>query len=329
MRFVPITLMLVGLAAPAFAAPAAGKAPMDLKALESTIRTTWDFHNAVASEKSFQVMADTLKGDAAAALLVRTQIARAQGLQNRFDDANATLDLVERDLTVLGAPEPATLHLRSRLLIERGRLLNSGGEPTKAKPLFEQSLALADSAHVEGLAVDAAHMVAIAAFNDSAHAEALQWNERALAMAESSKDPEARRWRGSLLTNMAWSYHDMKQYEKALPLFERAVEERKENSKPIDIREARWAVARCLRSLGRYDEALKEQLALEAEGAKANEPDGYVWEELGELYYAKGQKEEAKPWFAKAYKELVSDPYIRNNEAPRLARLKELSGTTP
>ena len=144
-----------------------------------------------------------------------------------------------------------------------------------------------------------------------------------------SKDPEARRWRGSLLNNLAWTYHDMKQYDKALPLFERAVAERKEQGNDRDIREARWAVARCLRSLGRYDEALKEQLALEAEGEKANEPDGYVWEELGELYYAKGQQQEARPWFAKAYKELVSDPYIRNNEVPRLTRLKELSGTAP
>jgi hypothetical protein len=87
-------------------ATAAGKATMtDLKALESTIRTTWDFHSPAVSEQRFQAMADTLKRDAPAALLVRTQIARAQGLQNRFDDANATLDLVERDLTTLGAPE--------------------------------------------------------------------------------------------------------------------------------------------------------------------------------------------------------------------------------
>ena len=86
MRLVPITLILCAFAG----ATAAGKAPMDLKALESTIRTTWDFHLPTVSEQRFQAMADTLKADAPAALLVRTQIARAQGLQNRFDDANAT-----------------------------------------------------------------------------------------------------------------------------------------------------------------------------------------------------------------------------------------------
>jgi hypothetical protein len=45
-------------------------------------------------------------------------------------------------------------------------------------------------------------MVAIAAFNDSAHAEALVWNERALAMAERSKDPE-----GAALARLAAHQH--------------------------------------------------------------------------------------------------------------------------
>jgi tetratricopeptide (TPR) repeat protein len=312
------------------ATPAGKAAPMsDLSALERTIRTTWDFHDPAATEKKFVAMADSLKADPAAALLVRTQVARAQGLQMRYDDANATLDLVQRDLFAVKPAAEAELHLQARERIERGRVLNTSGDPTKARPLFEQAFALADSARQEGLAVDAAHMVAIAAFNDSAHADALAWNERALALAEASKDPEARRWRASLLNNLAWTHHDMKDYKAALPLFERALAARREEEDVRSVREARWAVARCLRSLGRYDEALKEQQALEAECAKANEPDGFVYEELGELLYAKGQKEEAKPWFAKAWTELNSDPYIRYNEVARLKRIKELSGTTP
>jgi len=323
-----IALLLLLMAA----APAARKAlPMtDLKALERTIRTTWDFQNAAASEKTFRALADSLKNDVPAALLVRTQVARAQGLQMHYDDANGTLDLVERDLSTAGLKGQPLLHLRARVLIERGRALNSSGDPTKARPLFEESFQLADSAHVAGLAVDAAHMVAIAAFNDSAHTDALAWNERALAMAESSSDPEARRWRAPLLNNLAWTYHDMKSYDKALPLFERALaaySEREGDGRYV--REARWAVARCLRSLGRYKEALAAQQELEAEAEKAKEPDGYVYEEIGENLYALGQKDEAKPWFAKAWTELNADPYVRNNETARLDRLKELSGTKP
>ncbi len=312
------------------AAPAARKVlPMtDLGTLERTIRTTWDFQNAAASEKTFQAMADSLKDDKAASLLVRTQVARAQGLQMHYDDANATLDEVDNGFSgITGKP---LLHLRARVLIERGRVLNSSGEPSKARPLFEQSFELADSAHVAGLAVDAAHMVAIAAFNDSAHGDALAWNERALAMAESASDPDARRWRAPLLNNLAWTYHDMKEYDKALPLFERALAAYSEREgEGRYVREAKWAVARCLRSLGRYKEALAAQQELEAEAEKAKEPDGYVYEEIGENLYALGQKEEAKPWFAKAWTELTADPYVRNNETARLDRLKELSGTKP
>jgi tetratricopeptide (TPR) repeat protein len=172
-------------------------------------------------------------------------------------------------------------------------------------------------------------MVAIAAGNDSAHADALTWNERALAMAESSSDPEARSWRASLLNNLAWTHHDAKEYDKALELFQRALAARREMGDERNTREARWSVARALRSLGRLDEALKEQVALEQEGEKAGQPDGFVFEELGEILYAQGKKDEAKPWFAKAYAELSADPYIRNNETARMARLLELGGTKP
>jgi tetratricopeptide (TPR) repeat protein len=208
-------------------------------------------------------------------------------------------------------------------------VLNSNGEPVKARPMFEDAFALADSAGQAALAVDAAHMVAIAAFNDSAHADALTWNERALAVAESSSDPEARSWRASLLNNLGWTRHGMKEYDKALELFERALAARKEMGDERATREARWTVARGLRSLGRLDEALTIQTVLEAECAKAGEPDGYVYEELGEILYAQGKKEDAKPWFAKAYTELNADPFLRNNEPERMARLKELSGTKP
>ena len=312
----------------ALGAASAQKASMtELRALETRIRSTWIFHDPKTSESRFVALADSVKGEPASALLVRTQVARAQGLQRKFDDANATLDEVERELSRAGATGATAQHLRARLLIERGRVLNSSGDPGRARPLFEEAFRVADSAGVGGLAVDAAHMVAIAAGNDSALDDALAWNERALAMADSSSDPEARRWQGSLLNNLGWTYHDMKEYPKALTMFERALAEQKATGGSDDnVRIARWAIARCQRSLGRYDEALKEQEALAAEYAKAGQPDGYVFEELGELYLAKQKPAEAKPYFAKAYTELVKDPFLRYNETARLERLRELGG---
>jgi tetratricopeptide (TPR) repeat protein len=298
----------------------------DYGALERTIRDTWDFHDPATSEKRFAAMLDSVAGDPAALAIVRTQVARAQGLQRRFDDANATLDTVETQVKALPAGRPA-IHARARLDIERGRALNSAGDPGRARPLFEQSFTEADSAGQAALAVDAAHMVAIAAGNDGDSTDALAWNKRALAMAESSNDPEARKWRASLLNNLGWTYHDaLKDYPTALDYFERAVAARKEMGDERNTREARWAVARCLRSLGRLDEAYTRQLALEKENAAANEPDGYVFEELAEILYAQGKVEDAKPWFGKAYDELNADPFVRNNEPDRMARLLKLSG---
>ena len=54
------------------------------------------------------------------------------------------------------------------------------------------------------------------------------------------------------------------------------------------IRVARWMVAWTLRSLGRLDDALAMQLALEQERATVERPSPYVFAELAELYRAKG-----------------------------------------
>ena len=43
-------------------------------------------------------MADSLRADPVSALLVRTQVARAQGLQRKFDDADATLESLALEL---------------------------------------------------------------------------------------------------------------------------------------------------------------------------------------------------------------------------------------
>lgn len=51
---------------------------------------------------------------------------------------------------------------------------------------------------------------------------------------------------------------------------------------------ARWMVAWTLRSLGRSEEALQMQLALEQETEAAGKPDPFIFEELEALYRATG-----------------------------------------
>jgi len=57
-------------------------------------------------------------------------------------------------------------------------------------------------------------------------------------------------------------------------------------------RVARWMVAWTLRSLGRNDEALQIQLALEKAADVAGKPDPYVFKELETLY--RGRNDLAK-----------------------------------
>jgi hypothetical protein len=90
---------------------------------------------------------------------------------------------------------------------------------------------------------------------------------------------------------------------------------------------ARWSVARALRSLGRLDEAEAGQRAVLAAHAARGSEDGYVYEELGEIALARGDEQQAAPWFAKAYAALKDDPALRTDAPARLERMARLAKT--
>jgi tetratricopeptide (TPR) repeat protein len=282
--------------------------------------TLWDYDQPAVSEARFRELVPQAEAAGEAGYLAEllTQIARSQGLQRDFAGAHTTLDRTEALLP--GAGDRA----RVRLLLERGRAWNSAGQPDTARPLFVAAWDLARAAGEDGLAVDAAHMVAIVA----PPAEQMAWNERALALAESSLAPAAQRWRGSLYNNMGWTYHDQGRYAEALALFERARawRETRADSTPHQVRIARWAVARALRSLGRTAEALAQQQAL-ATGYPDLPPDGYVDEEIAECLLALEGSQAAQPAAARAYALLAADPWLREQEPDRLQRLKDMGQT--
>lgn len=282
----------------------------------------WQFDNPAATEAAFLALLpqieQTNNRDTLAQLY--TQIARTHSLRHQFDQAHAWLDKADALLT----PETAAAHIRS--LLERGRTYNSANDKAKAIPLFQQALTLAQQTHADYFAVDAAHMLAIAA---PTHQQAVHWNEEAMRLAEASTDPAARQWLGALYNNLGWDYHDAGQFDKALALFEKGLRWRETEAQPrkeIPIRIARWSIGRTLRSLGRLDEALALQQALLAEWQAAGAEDGYVYEELGELLLALGRPDEARPHFAQAYQLLRQDPWLVEHEAARLARLASLGG---
>jgi tetratricopeptide (TPR) repeat protein len=214
---------------------------------------------------------------------------------------------------------------RLRLLLERGRVLNSSGDPRQARPLFEEAWDLGRAIPHPDLAVDAAHMIAIVASPE----EKQHWNEQALAHAESSGDPDAAEWLGSLYSNMGWDAHDAGDHAEALRLHELCWEWHRARSTGWGERVAKWSVAKQLRFLGRMDEAAALQHELLQEYLR-DEPggEGFVHEELAELLLASGRREEAAGHFGHAHELLQGVDWV---EPERLSRMRRLAGpaTTP
>lgn len=272
----------------------------------------WDYDDPAASESRFREAVESAEGAAHAALI--TQIARALGLQRKFDEANALLDDVEAELA-----DHSGL-VRARYYLERGRVLRSSGEPEASIPVFVQAWKAARGAGEDFYAVDAAHMLAIVEPPE----KQLRWYHRAMELAEESDDPRASNWLGALYNNAGWSYCETNHFKDALALFEKALAWRKEQGQERETRIAEWTVARCLRSLEHVEEALAIQQRLLKEWEVAGEPDAYVFEEMGECLLALGREEEARPYFGSAYGLLSQDAWFVENEAERLARIREL-----
>lgn len=276
------------------------------------IPSLWNFDDPAASEQTFRSQLATATGDLRLELL--TQIARTYGLRRRFDDAHRLLDELEPQMQAAGAAP------RVRQLLERGRTWRSSGKPDAARPLFLAAWNLARTGGLDGLAVDAAHMVALV---EPQTDDQLAWNRRALDLAERSSEPYARNWKASLYNNIGWTLHDAGRFEEALKYFEAAVPEREARQQVNEVRLAKWAVARCLRSLKRFDDAMTFQRALEREYAATGRADGYVLEEIAELLDTIGTKSEAIAYFKRAVEELGKDEWFVRNEGKRLARLRE------
>ena len=259
--------------------PLAAMATTSMTENATDIDSYWEYTDAAGSEAKFRAALDSATGDERLEIL--TQIARTFSLRKRFDEAHRLLDEIEPQLAKAGSRP------RIRTLLERGRTYNSAGDTGKAREHFLRGWEDASAAGLEGHAVDAAHMVAI---TYSGTADAIPWNERGLALARGSNDPKARALIPAMLNNAAWDLHDMGRYAEALPVFDEALREWTARGKQRQIRIAKWSVARCLRSLGRFQEALDAQRALEKEYASEGAVESSVLEEIGENRAALGRK---------------------------------------
>jgi len=252
----------------------------------------WDFARPDVSEQRFRAALEHATGDDA--LILRTQIARTHGLRQDFEGARRMLREIEPAAATVG-PE-----VRVRVQLELGRTIASAAHPEhlltpaakdRARTAYGRALELARAAELDELAIDAVHMLA---FVDTAPADQLRWGEAALDIALSSRQPRASAWEASLRNNVGYALHQLGRYDEALSQFQQALALRERGANTEATRVARWMVAWTLRSLGRIEEALRLQVALEAEADAAGQPDPYVFEELEALYRALGDGPRAR-----------------------------------
>lgn len=226
----------------------------------------WSFDDPVATRERFIALLPSTEGEKRAELL--SQIARTHSLVGEFDQAHEILDEA-----ISEAPFDSVAEIR--VMLERGRTLNSSGAIHSALTFFLQAFEKAKALQEDYFAIDAAHMVAIVEKGK----ESNRWNERGLEIARKSTDESARKWDASLLNNMAWVAFDDGDFNTALDLHQQARELRECYGQDRREQIARWSIARVLREMGRKEEALaiQEQLAIEAPD------DPFVQEELGLL----------------------------------------------
>jgi tetratricopeptide (TPR) repeat protein len=288
-------------------------------AMRTDFDALWNYEDPAATEAKFRALLPEARAsnDPSYELELLTQIARTFGLRRRFDEAHNILDDVETRIT---PQTPAVV--RVRYLLERGRSFNSSGKPAQARPLFVETFDLAQKTGLDNYAVDALHMVAIVETDPQAQ---LQWNFRAMKLAESSSEPKARRWLASLYNNVGWTYYDQKRYDDALEVFRKAVPLREQTGKPTELRIAHYSVGKTLRAMGRVDEALAIQRAQHEDAMKHGASDGFVCEEIGECLLLKGERDDARQYLQRAYEILSKDAWLLEHEPQRVARLRELA----
>jgi tetratricopeptide (TPR) repeat protein len=260
-------------------------------AMAIDLNPLWNFDDPGQSEQRFRAALATATGDDA--IVLQTQIARSYGLRGDFAKAREILNGVERQLPGAG------VEARARHALELGRTYASATHPAesltieakeRARAAYKQAYEIAGRGELDGLAVDALHMLA---FVDTEPADQLRWGQEALAIAQGSPQPAAKKWEASLRNNIGYALYQLGRYDEALDQFQQAVVLRERGEDVQARRVAHWMVAWTLRALNRTDEALAIQLRLERERETAGAPSAYVFEELELLYRAKGDRERA------------------------------------
>jgi hypothetical protein len=224
---------------------------------DARLAELFDYDQPVQSEASLRVLADTALAcgnrDLAAASLA--QAARAQGVQNKLVEAQATL--------AKAASLSTAARTAVKIQVEQGRIARRERKTEQARAYLTRAFERARLERLDALAADAAHMLALLEPDNSY----LIWTTRGLAIAEGSQDPVARRWVGNLAYNAGTRLSESGDHQAAALMFARSLAARRVEIDQELVAAAELALSVELARLGRLDEAEAIQGRLLREGS--------------------------------------------------------------
>lgn len=256
------------------------------------LSTLWDYSKPAVSEERFR--AEIVRAAPDDAFILRTQIARTWGLRKDFVKARELLTEIEPQI------DSVSSEAKVRWLLEMGRTWASPAHAQeqrspesreKARGFYMRAFETAKQARLDGLAIDALHMMVMV---DETPQQQLEWNMKAIAYMEASTQPDARKWAGSLYNNVGYAHHLAGRDDEAIAWYRKSLAAYEAQDRPANVRIAHWMIANAMRAQGKLDEALAIQQRLEREWDAAGEPDPYVYEELEAIHRALGNEQLAK-----------------------------------
>jgi tetratricopeptide (TPR) repeat protein len=277
------------------------------------------------AETEFQILSQLNHGSTepmertAKSVELLTQLARAQGLLGKIPDAQSKLDQARVMMTELDIKMDSRTGLRWQL--EQARVFCLSMTLAKAHELFLEVWNVATKTDQVFYAIDAALM--LSTIRPPKYQN--EWLQKAITLAATTKDENAKLWMAQLLFLDGWHAFDFRQFEKALQSFDKAlaepfIMENENRSLPL-----KWSRARTLRALGRVPEALAIQEGILTKMTQSSKTNGHVYLEIAECQQLMKLHPEAKANFELAYAALSGDGWYSDNKTDELSRMKYLS----
>lgn len=282
----------------------------------------WNPVDPAASEEAFRAHlpdAQKLTGKNRSLLIqLLSFIGRSEAYLEKYTQARASLkeaeNLLEDDQAIY------QVSAKIRWLIEKGQLHILEKTPSQARGFFSEAWTLATHSGEDYFAVEIAQLMA----TTEPQKVQQKWIEHAIEIAENSPFQKTKCWLGRLYTGLGWKLYELKQYEKSLNTFQKALRNLKAHGTPREAFVAQWSIGKLLRALGKTEEALSIQKALLAELGIGGLRDGRLYEELAECLQTLNRTSEAQLYFELAYLELSNDEWVTDNQPLKLKRMKDL-----